>query len=161
MSHEWVLWAMVAASALHVAEERALGWQGWATGVLGPRFGARPTWDDFWATNAALIVIGIATASVAWRAPAFALAFPALALINAVFFHVLPSIQARRPNPGCFTAVLLYVPVGLWCYDAAGKDDVLSAGALVGSVALGALLMAFALVNLMLKARFAYADARG
>jgi hypothetical protein len=32
--HDWVLWILAAASALHVVEEHALGWQGWAV-VLG------------------------------------------------------------------------------------------------------------------------------
>lgn len=160
MSHEWVIWVLLAAAGLHVAEERTLGWQGWATQVLGPRFGARPSWDDFWATNASLIVLGVAAAAVGWRAPAFALAFPALALVNAVFFHVVPSLQARRPNPGLFTAVLLYLPIGVWCYVAAGQDDVLGAATLAGSLVIGAALMGAAVGNLVLKAKLGYADAR-
>jgi hypothetical protein len=72
--HEWVLWILVAASALHVVEEHALGWQGWAAGVLAPRIGMAPTWMDFWPTNGFLIVFGIAAAAVGWRAPGFALA---------------------------------------------------------------------------------------
>ena len=31
--HDWVLWILVAASALHVGEEHALGWQGWVAGM--------------------------------------------------------------------------------------------------------------------------------
>jgi hypothetical protein len=54
---------------------------------------------------------GISAAAVGWRVPTFALALPGGLLINAVFFHVLPSIAARRPNPGCFTAVVLYLPI--------------------------------------------------
>jgi Protein of unknown function with HXXEE motif len=112
-----VLWILAVASALHVAEEHAVG----------------------------------------WRAPAFALALPGGLLINAIFFHVLPSIAARRPNPGCFTAVALYLPIGVWAYVAASDDGVLDAGTLVVSVVLGAVAMASVIVMLVLQKRFRYA----
>ena len=124
--HEWVLWVLLAASAFHVVEEHALGWQGWATRYFGARLGVRVTWSDFWATNAALVVFGLAAAEAGWQAPAFALAFPALCLINALFFHLLTSLTARRPNPGVFTAILLYVPLSIWAYVVAASDGVLS-----------------------------------
>jgi hypothetical protein len=44
--HDWVIWVLVAASALHVVEEHALGWQGWATQNFA-RIGVHPTWTDF------------------------------------------------------------------------------------------------------------------
>jgi hypothetical protein len=106
-----------------------------------------------------LIVFGISAAAVGWRAPAFALALPGGLLINAVFFHVLPSIAARRPNPGCFTAVVLYLPIGVWSYAAAADDGMLAAGTLVLSVVLGAAGMASVIVMLVLQKRFRYADA--
>ncbi len=159
IGHEWVLWVLVAASAAHVVEEHAMGWQGWAAGYIGPRIGAIPTWTDFWATNALLIVFGVAAAMVGWSAPAFALAFPALCLINAVFFHLLPSFSAGRPNPGLFTATALYVPISLWAYIAASGDGFLDGGTLLLSIAIGALAMAFAIVALVLGARLAYPDA--
>lgn len=157
-AREWVLWLLVAASAVHVVEEHALGWQGWADVTLGRRLGAHPTWADFWATNTALLAFAFAAAFVGWQATWFALALPALCLINAVLFHVTPSLLQRRPNPGVFTAVALYVPLGVWCYVAAGHDGVLDAAAVVGSVLVGAALMAAAIGFLRLKPRFAYPD---
>lgn len=157
--HDWVLWTLVAASALHVVEEHALGWQGWAAEALGQRLGVLPTWMDFWPTNGFLIVFGVAAAAVGWRAPGFSLALAAGLLINALFFHVLPSVIARRPNPGLFTGVALYIPIGVWCYALAADDGVLDASTAVLSVALGALAMASVIVILVLKTRFAYADA--
>lgn len=156
--HDWVLWILVAASALHVVEEHALGWQGWAAEWLGRRIGVVPTWMDFWPTNGFLIVFGIAAAAVGWRAPGFALALPAAVLINTVFFHALPSIAAGRPNPGCFTALALYVPIGVWAYVAAAEDGMLSAGALTLSIALGAAGMGAVIALLLLQRRFRYAD---
>jgi hypothetical protein len=158
MGHEWVLWILLTASALHVVEERGLGWQGWAAETIGPRIGVIPTWLDFWATNGLLIVFGVSASAVGWRAPAFALAFPALCLINAVFFHFLPTLQARRPNPGFFTALLLYLPIGLWSYAAASADGVLDGPTLLLSAALGAVAMSSAIVLLIIQPRFRYPD---
>jgi hypothetical protein len=156
--HSWVLWVLVAASALHVVEEHALGWQGWASEELGRRFGVKPTWTDFWVTNAALIVFGIAAAMVGWKAAGFSLALPALCLINAIGFHIVPSVRAGAPNPGVFTAALLYVPIGIWAYVAASADDRVSFGALLLSVLIGAFVMATAIAVLLAGQRYGYAD---
>ena len=158
MGHDWVLWVLLAASALHVVEEHALGWQGWAANVMGRRMGVVITWMDFWPTNGALVLFGVSCAAVGWRAPAFALGLPALSLINAALFHVLPSLTARRPNPGLFTAVLLYVPLGIWCYIAAGQDHRLGALTIIGSVLVGAAAMVSALAILRLAKTFRYPD---
>ena len=75
-----------------------------------------------------------------------------------MFFHVIPSIQARRPNPGVFTAVVLYVPIATWAYLAAGGDGALDFPTLLLSVVIGACAMAAALVLLMIQPRFRYPD---
>ena len=156
--HQWVLWVLVAASALHVVEEHALGWRRWANEEFGKRLGIHLTWSDFWATNALLIVFGIACASVGWKAAGFSLALPALALINAALFHILPSVRAGAPNPGLFSAVALYVPIGIWAYVAAASDDRLSFGTFVLSVVLGAGLMAAAVGIPVLGREYGYGD---
>lgn len=156
MDHDWILWVITLATALHVVEEQASGGQGRAARVIGTRIGVIPSWADFWATNAGLIVVGIACSSAGWRAPGFALALPALCLINAVGFHLLPSLRARYPNPGLFSALALYVPLSIWAYEAAGRDGVLDAGSFAVSVFLGAALMAAAI--LVLGARFHVED---
>jgi len=157
--HQWVLWVLVAATALHVVEEHALGWQGWASEEFGKRFGVKPTWTDFWVTNAALIVFGVACAMVGWRATGFSLGLASLCLINAVGFHLLPSLRAGTPNPGVFTAVALYIPIGIWAYIAAAADDRLSFGAFVLSALVGAAVMAAAVGMLILGRDLGYADA--
>lgn len=156
--HQWVLWVLFAATALHVVEEHALGWQGWASETFGRILGVKPTWGDFWATNAALLAFGLAAAMVGWRAPGFALGLAALCLINAIGFHVLPSLRERHPNPGLFTAVALYIPIGIWAYVAAASADRLSFGTFALSVLVGAALMAGAVGMLVLGRRFGYAD---
>lgn len=157
--YEWVLWILVAASALHVMEEHALGWQGWATSVMAKKLGVKFYWSDFYVTNAALFIVGISTAMVAWQFVAFALSFAALNIIDAVLFHIVPSIKAKRLNPGCITAVVLYLPIGFSCYWAANKAGVLSMGSVWLSIAIGAFLMASALVGPKLREHIGYPDA--
>lgn len=156
--HEWVIWVLVAASGLHVMEEHALGWQGWATTVMGKRLGMQFYWQDFYVTNAAMFIVGIACAMVGWQFAAFALAFASLNIIDSLFFHILPSIQAKRLNPGCITAVILYLPLGFLCYWMAHKDRVLTAGALWLSIGIGAFLMISALVGPRLRKKLGYPD---
>lgn len=139
-------------------EEHALGWQGWATSVMGKKLGVRFYWQDFYVTNAALFIVGIACAMVGWQFTAFALAFGSLNIIDSLFFHILPSARAKRLNPGCITATILYLPIGFLCYWAAHMDHVLSAGALLLSVLIGAFLMASALVGPKLRDSIGYPD---
>jgi hypothetical protein len=84
--------------------------------------------------------------------PVFALAFPALMLINATFFHVAGFIWKRgRFSPGLITAVLLFYPIGIWCYKAADDAGVLNRANLIGSLLFGSLMMATPI--LLMKAR--------
>ncbi|MGI8485189.1 MAG: HXXEE domain-containing protein [Thermomicrobiales bacterium] len=158
MDHDWWLWVLGTACAIHVIEEHASGWQGWASRTFGKRLGVQPTWADFTATNSALLFVAVACAVVGWRAPWFAPSLPAVCVINAVLFHVGPSIAQRYPNPGVFTAVLFYLPLSTVVYVAAHRDGVVSLDTIVWSTVVGALLMALAMVTLILGKRFHYAD---
>ncbi len=160
LMNEWILWVLVAASALHVVEEHGLGWQGWASNTIAKKLGIKLGWGDFWPTNGALIIVGIAAAMVGWQFTAFALSFAAVNIINALFFHIVPSIKAKRPNPGCFTAIILYVPIGTLCYVAAYADKALTWGTFALSLIIGASLMAFAFAAPLLRKRFGYPDVK-
>ena len=117
----FVLWLMLFAYALHILEEHTLNWLGWARSTLKLDL----TWSDFYVTNAIVVVAGISTAMIGWRLPEVSLMFPALALINALFFHIGPTLVQRRFSPGTITAVLLFLPVGIWAYNGAYLDGVL------------------------------------
>jgi Protein of unknown function with HXXEE motif len=102
--------------------------------------------------NALVIVLGIVAANLGAHHPGIALAFPALMLINATFFHVLPFALTRgRFSPGLITAVVLFYPIGIACYWRASHGGTLRTRALVGSLVLGALLMAAPVVLLKIK----------
>lgn len=160
-SHSWVLWVGVIAAGLHVLEEYAEGWVAWANIELGPKLGV--TFDDgiFFLTNAVLIFGALAGAAIGWWAPAVSLAIPALFIINAVFFHMLPSARSEKLTPGTLSAVVIYLPVAVWMYWAAAEDGVLSFGTVVLSILLGAALMAYPIAVLLLKSKLGWTEADG
>ena len=158
MSHAWILWVLTSAAALHVVEEHGFGWQGWAVSTLGPRFGVWVSTTAFWVTNASMIIFAVSASAIGWQAPGLSLGLPALLLVDAAWGHLRPTVQARRPNPGFFTAVLLYLPIGIWGYLAAGQDHVLSVATVVLSAAVGAALLGQALLIHRFGARMRYPD---
>lgn len=148
MSLTDLLWLATAAYGIHILEEYQLNWRDWARAVIR----LPVEWSDFYVVNALVIVFGIVAANLAGHCPGLALAFPALMLINATFFHVLPTLWSRgRFSPGLFTAIVLFYPIGVACYWRAAHDGALGARALIGSLVLGALLMASPIVLLKIK----------
>lgn len=148
MSLTDLTWLALAAYGLHILEEYTFDWRNWARNVL-----TLPVeWDHFYVTNALVIVLGAVAAELAATQPMLALAFPAVMLINATFFHVGPFLVTRgRFSPGLITAVILFYPIGIACFRRAAADGHLDNGALAGALALGAALMAAPVV--MLKAK--------
>ena len=148
MSFQLWAWVALLAYTLHILEEYVFDWRDWARAVIK----LPVEWSDFYLTNAAVVVLGFAQAQMAGLLPLAPLAFAALMLINATFFHVLPMIATRgRFSPGTFTAVLFFYPVGIGVYASAAHEGLLSTGAVIGSFAIGALLMAYPVVMLRLK----------
>lgn len=148
MSLQLWAWLALVAYTLHVLEEHAFDWRNWARSVIG----LPVEWSDFYITNAAVVVLGFAQAEMAGAMALAPLIFAALMLINATFFHVLPMIRTRgRFSPGAFTAVLLFYPVALAVFFAAGREGRLSAASVAGAFLIAALLMAFPV--LLLKAK--------
>lgn len=146
-----VLWLLTLAYALHAMEEHSSNWVVWA-GTVGLHF----SWADFYMANAAVVLFGVAASVVGWRLPAFSLAFPALAGLNALLFHLLASVLAGRPNPGAFSAVLLFAPLTVACFGAARRDGVLSPKVGFAAVVLGAAVHAVPLVLLAIKPYVGY-----
>ena len=117
---EWTLWVVAVSSTLHVAEEYLTGWQEWARQALGI---AMPT-SWFLAINTVLVVAAFVLAREGWRRPVLSLVIPAATLVNAVFFHILPTILQGRVSPGLYTATLLYLPFSTWALAGAARDGV-------------------------------------
>lgn len=96
---------LMAVSGLHGLEEHAVGWQGWASGILGSKLGVHPTWTDFQETDVTLTVVAISCTSVGWRAPWVIPVFPALRTIDALFSRTATVAYSRsdpnRPGSDC------------------------------------------------------------
>jgi hypothetical protein len=135
-TREWTLWVVAASCALHVAEEYFTGWQEWARPALGI---VMPT-ARFLFMNLVLVIAAVLLAKVGWRRPALSLVIPSATLVNAVFFHILPTIWQQRISPGVFTAVLLYVPFSTWALAGAARDGV-PRRAIAGGFAAGTVMM--------------------
>lgn len=150
MTHAYILWIATFAYALHIVEEFSFDWKNWALNVLH----LPVSWSHFAVVNGIVIVLGISCSEVAWLCPEYALAFPALMLINATFFHVLPFLTTKgRFSPGLGTAVLLFYPIAIWAYYGAYLDGILTPLNVVLSFVLGAALMASPIVMLKLRLR--------
>lgn len=143
----WI-WLATGAYGIHAFEEFELDWRNWARAVIK----LPVEWHDFYVVNFLVIVLGIVAAELASALPGVALAFPALMLINAVFFHIGPWVATRgRFSPGLITAVLLFLPIGTASFIAANDAGVLDTANLIGSFVLAALLMAMPVVLLHIK----------
>jgi hypothetical protein len=138
-SGAWTLWLVVAAVGVHIIEEHALNFNGWAARALH----APVTAEDFHLTNAGVILYGIACAVIGWRAPAIALSSAALVLVNSIGFHLGASLLLGAYSPGTTTSVLLFVPSGIAAYRAAARDGVLTRRVVVLSFAIAVLWHAF------------------
>ncbi|MDP6601073.1 MAG: HXXEE domain-containing protein [Phycisphaerales bacterium] len=147
-THQWVLWVSVWCYALHILEEYFYDWRSWAARTLG----LTGTWQDFFVLNGFIMVATIASAEIGWRFPMLALSLTAVWGVNAIFFHIGPTLYMRVWSPGTFTATLLYLPVVALVYWGAHADGVLNAPALWGSITLGFVLM-FGLVGAVRLAR--------
>jgi len=142
----WI-WLCTGAYALHILEEFEFDWRDWARAVIK----LPVEWADFYVVNGLVVVLGIVAANVATEAPVVALVMPALMLVNATFFHVLPFL--RRPSrfqPGLATAVVLFYPVAIATYSKA-IDAGVGWGGVIVSLLCGCALMAYPIVLLKLK----------
>ncbi|QIR86982.1 HXXEE domain-containing protein [Paracoccus sp. AK26] len=149
MSLSVLAWLCLAAYALHALEEFQMNWRDWAQDILKLPVG----WPDFYVTNAAVLVLGAVQAQVALALPAVPLVFASLMLINAVFFHVLPTIVTRVYSPGTATAVLLFLPLGVQVFRNATATGSAGLRTCLAALAGGALLMAFPVVMLKIRHR--------
>jgi hypothetical protein len=146
MMNNFIFWVALFCYAIHIIEEFFYDWKSWAQNVLK----LRVEWSGFYVVNTAVLFIGVACASVGWSYPAFALTFPALMLINALFFHILPMIISRKFSPGLITALVLFIPVGIKSFSIAVLSGV-PVKAITLAILAGILLMAYPIILIKTK----------
>ena len=141
-THEWALWIVAFSCPLHAAEEYFTGWQEWARHSLGI---VMPT-SIFVFMNIVLAIAALSFARLGWRRPALALIVPTATLVNAIAFHIIPTIVERQVSPGIYSAAMLYVPFSSWALVGAARDGVPRRAIATG--ALGGIIVGFGVVVL-------------
>jgi hypothetical protein len=139
---EWTLWMVAVSCSLHVLEEYFTGWQEWAAATLGIVMSTAP----FLIVNAVLVFAAFALASSGWKRPALSLVIPAATLVNAIFFHIVPTLVQHRVSPGVYTAALLYVPFSSWAFIGAWRDGVAKRALLLAFISGTTMMISVALV---------------
>jgi hypothetical protein len=128
---------------LHFLEEYALDLRSWLAMVLH----VQVTWEQGHLINAAVTLMTIAGAAIGWRSPALSLLMPAVLIVNAFGFHLAFSVIWGAYSPGTLSALVLFVPAGVWAFIGAHRDGVLNrrvaAIAFLGAVAIHLALLAF------------------
>jgi hypothetical protein len=145
----WLFWAPLAAAAIHVAEEFV-----WPGGFLTWYRQYRPSIANSLTTSFAVLVNGILlfaclTAGLFGDSPrgvALWLTIVAVLLTN-VGFHVLASIRTGAYCPGLVTAVLLYLPLGLFGYWYFVSSGLSSRGTALTALIVGGSYPALSLLN--------------
>ena len=103
----------------------------------------------FLAANTVLVIAALLLARMGWRRPALSLIIPSATLVNAIFFHILPTIVQGRVSPGVYAAADPYVPFSSWALVGAARDGVPRTAIAIALIA-GALMM----VSVVLLARW-------
>jgi hypothetical protein len=145
--YEYIFWLLIIAYSAHVMEEYILGWKEWVHEISGFDSG----WDEFFVVNAVVITSGIGFAMIGFKNLYISLMFPSLMLINAVFCHILPVIIKRRFSPGVLTSIFLFVPLSLFTFYEAYKQNILTSGLIITASAGGVIIMLYPLFLQTLK----------
>jgi len=113
MNPDYMFWVALAAYAFHILEEYAYDWRSWVQNTLK----LDADWNFFYVNHVATLFFGIACAQVGWSHPTFSLIFPAALMARAVYFHILTYVRSKRKfSPGMFTAIFLFLPIGVGCF---------------------------------------------
>ena len=147
MKPDHLFWIALAAYALHILEEYTYDWKTWAQKIMK----LNVDWNTFYVTNVIVLFYGLCCAQVGWSHPTFSLTFPALMIVNAVVFHILPYIRSNRKfSPGLFTAIFLFLPIGLGCFSVAHHMHVFTKSLIVAGAG-GAIIIAYPIFLLKTK----------
>lgn len=149
MSHEYFLWIATLAYGVHIVEEMLFNWRGWARGYLN----LPAEWNEFYVFNAIVVLYGCVSAVIGWKCPMLALSYPAFMLVNAVFFHLIPTLRSGRFSPGLITALLLFIPIASLTYYGASIDQVISVKSVAYSTLIGIIFMAYPIILQKLKTK--------
>lgn len=149
-NHAYLLFVSVIVFMFHVLEEYSSCWRAWALEALD----LAVTEPMFFLTNMVAMIIGLCCAFIGWNCPIIALMFTATISINAVFFHIIPTIKLGKISPGVFSATFLVLPTTLWVLYGAYVDGAMGFFTLICSYGLGILLMFYPILLVKIRDKY-------
>lgn len=149
---ESIFWLLVISYAAHVMEEYILNWKKWVITITN----VNVEWNEFFVTNSAVIITGICFAMIGFKNPYISLMFPALMVINAIFFHILPTIIKRKFSPGVLTSIFLFLPLSYIAYYEAYKQNLFSIQLLFITISGGIIIMLYPIFLQKIKDKIKY-----
>jgi ACR3 family arsenite efflux pump ArsB len=74
-------------------------------------------------------------------------------IINALFFHIVPTIISRKLSPGIFTSIILFIPLSIYTFYKVSKQYELSAKSLVIAIIGGAIVMMYPILLVKIRSK--------
>ena len=135
MDHQTLLIIAVPAAMVHVVEEYKFGWVAWAN-----HFISGITVKQFMIVNIMFVMLCIVAAVLSSDSLLFGSSIFSLFLINSLA-HIVPTIKQKEYSPGLFSAIFLFVPIGIIGYTGLLNEDLLSFDEFIISIMIGILWM--------------------
>lgn len=131
MEYQTLLIITIPAAMIHIAEEYKFGWVEWANNFI-----SGVTVKQFMVINCLFMLLCILAAIQNKGLMLFSSSIFSLLLINALT-HIAPTIRKKRYSPGLFSAILLFIPIGIFDYASILSDNSMSLSELVVSIIIG------------------------
>ena len=130
----YITWIAVFAAIIHILEEYYCGWINWAKSFV-------PTVkkSHFIVVNFLFVCTCVLAAIL--QILELKISIFSLLIINA-FVHLVPTIVKRKYSPGLVSAMLLYIPIGIFGYIATFKENIASNVQIIVGTLLGFIIMA-------------------
>ena len=131
MEYQTLLIITIPAAMVHIAEEYKFGWVEWANNFI-----TGVTVKQFMIMNSLLVLLCIFAANLSRSVIVFSSSIFSLLLINSLA-HIAPTIKQKKYSPGLFSAILLFIPIGVGGYASILNDDLMSLSEVVVSIIIG------------------------
>ena len=140
MEHRTFLIVAVFAVIIHILEEYRFDWVKWANDFIpGIAFG------QFIIVNALFVILCLMAAIVGGGSIVFSSSIFSLLLVNSLI-HITTTIKLGKYSPGLVSAVLIFIPLGLYGYNNLFKQDMITGKEFMISMFVGILWMSFPLI---------------
>jgi len=131
MEYHTLLIIVIPTAMVHIAEEYKFGWVEWAKNFI-----SGITFKQFMIVNCLFVMLCIVAASLNKSFILFSSSIFALLLVNSLA-HIATTIKQKKYSPGLFSAIFLFIPIGVAGYARILNDNLMSLSELVISIIIG------------------------